>query len=111
MFLSASDVCQILFFTFISPSLAISLSLYLYLSLMGEYLTTGLFMSVSIASVIFINKPLNLVLFHKYSLFFFCLFFFFFFFFFNFVLFNAAKTDTKLTLHHMGKFLSFNLSR
>ena len=36
---------------------------------MGEYLTAGLFMSRSIASVIFINKPLNLVLFHKYSLF------------------------------------------
>ena len=24
-----------------------------------------------------------------------------------FVLFNAVKTDSKLTLHHMGKFLSF----
>ena len=36
---------------------------------MGEYLTTGLFVSGSIASIIFINKPLNLVLFYKYSLF------------------------------------------
>ena len=35
----------------------------------GEYLTMGLFMSGSIVSVIIINKPLNLVLFHKYSLF------------------------------------------
>ena len=31
-------------------------------------------------------------------------------FFFFFVLFNALKTDTKLTLHHMGKILLFNLS-
>ena len=36
---------------------------------MGEYLTTGLFVSGSIASVIFINTSLNLVLFNKYSLF------------------------------------------
>ena len=34
---------------------------------MGKYLTTGLFVSGSIVSVIFINKPLNMVLFHKYS--------------------------------------------
>ena len=40
-----------------------------YTKYMGEYLTTGLFVSGSIASVIFINKSLNLVLFNKYSLF------------------------------------------
>ena len=28
-----------------------------------------------------------------------------------FVLFNAVKKDSKLTLHHMGKFLLFNLLR
>ena len=32
------------------------------------------------------------------------------FFFAFFVLFNAVKTDTKLTLHHMGKILLFNLT-
>ena len=36
---------------------------------MGEYLTMGLFMSGSTASVMFNNKPLNLVLFKKYGLF------------------------------------------
>ena len=36
---------------------------------MGEYLTKGLFVSRRTASVIFNNKPLNLVLFHKYGLF------------------------------------------
>ena len=35
----------------------------------SEYLTTGLFVSGSTASVTFNNKPLNLVLFHKYGLF------------------------------------------